>query len=363
MFSAVVNGYTGYRYLRSELQEDKPSQVEDNQIRDSFKSGYIGLGIRGTPLNQFHNNEKESIISEYLALGVRGIPLQQAEEQQDQNEGYLSSGYQGFGIRGTPLTQADEPRTSFDAYMGSRYFGLRGEREEKMQDKDESYDEYRLHDYTADTFKDIHDAEFEPRYLGLGVRGAPILQPEQRQENSRTRNLLIRFLSFVGAFDALEDQNDEEVPVYPSFIIKPLIRGKKASPDSNQQSNEDSLNDMDEKKRLMNDMHSWDRNLFLTMVRGEKDTAPTWIKQLLKRNAERARDAETPRRNTVLPWEMNYFSPMLRGKKSMVSPTGLKLMVSPTGLKPMVSLTGLKPMNKRDAENVSDDGTLSKNVV
>ena len=341
MFSAVVNGYTGYRYLRSELQEDKPSQVEDNHIRDSFKSGYIGLGIRGTPLQQFQNHEKERIRSEYLALGVRGMPLHQPEEQQDENEGYLSSGYQG-----TPLIQADEPQTSFDAYMGSRYFGLRGERNEKMQpDKDESYDEYRFHDYTANTFKDLHDAEFEPRYLALGVRGAPILQSEQTQENSRTRNLLIRLLSFVGAFDALEDPNDEDVPVYPSFIIKPLIRGKKATPDLNQQSNVDSFNDLDEKMRLINDMHSWDRDLFQTMVRGEKDTAPTWINQLLKRDAESATDAETPIKNTVLPWEMNYFSPMLRGKKSMVSPTGLK------------------KINKRDAENVSDAGTLSKNLV
>ncbi|XP_023322336.1 uncharacterized protein LOC111696822 [Eurytemora carolleeae] len=106
----------------------------------------------------------------------------------------------------------------------------------------------------------------------LGGRGAVLAQSDQQVQNREdARTVLSRLLSIADAVDELEAAEQEAAEARP-FMAKPLFRGKKAT------------------------------------------LQAMWPKQLFKREGEDVSEEGKKINSVVLPWEMKYFSPMLRGK-------------------------------------------------
>lgn len=302
---------------------------------------YLGYGVHNAPITELLKDEEEGYArSPYLGSVMRGVPLLSGDNLEDDTS---RSGYLGLGVRrGAPLPQHvylqdihDEDKQyeeKDETYIRPPYFRLEEEnssptpKNEELEDTDKTQSKTGYHGLGVRRGPPVPQAlKLEDKgekersvmeYHGLGFRGAQLDNEEDEDEN-RINSLI----------DELEIADQKPVEARP-FQAKPLFRGKKTLlPRPTLYSGimekifhyplwfEQPLKRDDESK-VESVVLPWKMNYFSPMLRGKKATMfPILLKQLMKRDPENYSTNGTPQlHNVVLPWEMNYFSPMLRGK-------------------------------------------------
>ena len=304
------------RYLGYGVQNAPKTELLQDEDEGYAGSSFLGSAMRGVPLLSGDNLEDDTSRSEYLGLGLgvrRGAPLPQQvylqdihdedKEYEEVDETYIRPPYFRLEkeIASPPKNEELQDEDETQARNGYHGLGVRRgpsvPQEVKLEDQDE---------------KDISDME----YHGLGFREAQ-LDNDQEEEENRINSLS----------DELEMAVPKPVEARP-FQAKPLFRGKKflvprpalytgiMEKVFNHPSWFEQPLKRDDGSKVESVVLPWKMNYFSPMLRGKKDTlSPTLLKQLMKRDPENYSTDGTPQLNNVLlPWDMKYFSPMLRGK-------------------------------------------------